>query len=390
MAYVNATYSVPKSGTLEKKAASIAYGLTVGSWTELPATRQKEMQKHLGVVQAIQETEDRALITIGYPLMNLGSSFSSLLITVFGKLSMDQEIRLEDLELPEAWLKEYTGPRLGIEGIRQALGVYNRPLLMSIFKSAIGFSADEMAREFYKQAIGGADLIKDDEVLLTESPAAFVSRVRRMVAEVNNIYTEVGRKILYVAHLAGKTSTLVDQALRAIDVGAMAFLVSPYVHGLDTLAELRRALPEEIVLVSHPAFAGAIYQGDRVGVSTPLLLGKLLRIAGADMSLFPSPYGSVTLKRSESLAVGDALRQPIQGIKSAWPVPSAGIHPGLIKKLMEDFGLDVVVNAGGGIHGHPQGAIAGARAFQQAMDHLLTAAPVGPELEIALAKWGVS
>ena len=88
-----------------------------------------------------------------------------------------------------------------------------------------------------------------------------------------------------------------------------------------------------------------------------------MRLAGADLSLFPSPYGSVVMPKSQNLAVRDALiREPLPQ-KAVFPVPSAGIHPGLVPLLLHDFGSDVVVNAGGGVHGHPGGAAAGGKAF---------------------------
>ena len=47
--YVHVTYLVHgKPGSdFQKKAQGIAIGLTVGSWTDLPAARKEAMQKHL-------------------------------------------------------------------------------------------------------------------------------------------------------------------------------------------------------------------------------------------------------------------------------------------------------------------------------------------------------
>ncbi|MNE92429.1 2,3-diketo-5-methylthiopentyl-1-phosphate enolase [compost metagenome] len=64
---------------------------------------------------------------------------------------------------------------------------------------------------------------------------------------------------------------------------------------------------------------------------------------------------------------------------------------------MKDFGTDVVVNAGGGIHGHPMGTAAGGRAFQQAIAATLrgqalreAASEAGhEELQAAINAWGI-
>ncbi|MFP3473178.1 hypothetical protein R0J90_24260, partial [Micrococcus sp. SIMBA_144] len=62
----------------------------------------------------------------------------AVLTTVFGKLSLDGEVKLVDLEFSDDLKKTYPGPRFGIDGIRELTGVKERPLLMSIFKGVIG------------------------------------------------------------------------------------------------------------------------------------------------------------------------------------------------------------------------------------------------------------
>jgi ribulose-bisphosphate carboxylase large chain len=59
------------------------------------------------------------------------------------------------------------------------------------------------------------------------------------------------------------------------------------------------------------------------------------------------------------------------GLKTVLPVASGGLHPGLVPALLEIFGNDVVLQAGGGIHGHPDGTACGATAMRQAVDATL-------------------
>ena len=62
--------------------------------------------------------------------------------------------------------------------------------------------------------------------------------------------------------------------------------------------------------------------------------------------------------------------------------------------LIKDFGTDSVINAGGGIHGHPDGAKGGAKAFRSAVEAVLTgkalsdAAYEDEALSKALELWG--
>jgi 2,3-diketo-5-methylthiopentyl-1-phosphate enolase len=82
-------------------------------------------------------------------------------------------------------------------------------------------------------------------------------------------------------------------------------------------------------------------------------------------------------------------------LPTSFPVPSAGIHPGLVPLILKDFGSQVVVNAGGGIHGHPMGTVAGGQAFRQAIEGCLAGeslhvyAQKHPELKAAIDAWGL-
>lgn len=180
-------------------------------------------------------------------------------------------------------------------------------------------------------------------------------------------------------------------------------------YGFDVLHELSADPEINIPIMAHPALAGATYPSPHYGISPSVLLGKLMRLAGADLVLFPSPYGSVVMPKEENLAIKHVLLtndlrkdytyQAPSNIEltlaPSFPVPSAGIHPGLVPLILRDFGQDVIVNAGGGIHGHPMGTIAGGQAFRQAIDATLQGktlrdyALTHPELQSAIDTWGI-
>jgi 2,3-diketo-5-methylthiopentyl-1-phosphate enolase len=398
--YVLATYLVHGKQDFYKKAEGIAVGLTVGTWTELPQEKKEKMAAHLGKVFQVQELSPthegvpRALLTIGYPVANLTPDFPAILTTVFGKLSMDGQIKLMDVELPDEFLARFPGPRFGIEGIRKILSAEDRPLLMSIFKQCIGLSLDELKEEYQKQIDGGVDVVKDDEIFFQDDEAPAVERVRAF--EQQNLKREehTGRKALYAVNLTGPVTGLVDKAKRLVEAGASCLLLNVTPYGLDILHRLAADQEINVPIMAHPALSGALYASDHYGVAAPLWLGKLMRWAGADMVLYPSPYGSVAMQREEALEVAEWLREDSLH-RPAFPGPSAGIHPGLVPVLYRDFGNQLIVNAGGGIHGHPQGSTAGGKAFAAAISAMVQgrslqeAANEVPELAQAIEKWGV-
>lgn len=411
-AYCTATYRLfDDKADFEKKAVGIAVGLTVGSWTELPEAKRKTMERHLGQVVSVVVHEPElgaepgslassryADIVIAYPDANFSRDIPALLVTVFGKLSMDGRIKLIDLSVSDQFASAFRGPAFGIGGVRELLNVHDRPLLMSIFKSVIGYDLPELREQFLQQALGGVDLIKDDEILFENPLTPIEKRVEACMAAAKEAEAQTGQKLLYAVNVTGRMSQLRAQAKKAIDAGANALLFNVLAYGFDALQELAEDPDISVPIAAHPAVAGAFYPSPYHGIAAPLLLGKLMRLAGADLVLFPSPYGSVVMPKEETLAIKDVLlSMKDTALKPSFPVPSAGIHPGLVPLLMSDFGTESVVNAGGGVHGHRLGAAAGGRAFRQAIDATQSgvslesyAAETGhQELKIAIEQWGV-
>ncbi|MED4604532.1 2,3-diketo-5-methylthiopentyl-1-phosphate enolase, partial [Paenibacillus validus] len=311
--YCIATYRCyDEKADFHKKATGIAVGLTVGSWTDLPEARKAEMEKHLGRVVSVDVHEPAAGeslgeryadIRIAYPDVNFSRDIPALLVTVFGKLSMDGRIKLTDLTFSPSFLDAFPGPRFGLQGVRDLLGVQDRPLLMSIFKSVIGHDLPALREQFYQQALGGVDLIKDDEILFENPLTPIERRVEACMEAAEQAGRETGQKLLYAANLTGPTFGLVEQARRAIGAGANALLFNVLAYGFDALAELSRHPDVNVPIMAHPALAGAFYPSAYHGISANVLLGKLMRLAGADLVLFPSPYGSVVMPLEENMAI---------------------------------------------------------------------------------------
>ena len=63
--------------------------------------------------------------------------------------------------------------------------------------------------------------------------------------------------------------------------------------------------------------------------------------------------------------MGIQMLAPLGHIKPVFPMPGGGTTQGHIEDVIHKFGKDVMIAAGGAIHGHPMGPAAGARAFRQ-------------------------
>lgn len=383
-----------------KKAEEIALGLTVGSWTHLPELEKNQLRKHKGRVVSVEglssgkdSSETAAIVKIAYPTANFSPDLPAILTTAFGKLSLDGKIKLIDLHFSEEVKSFFPGPRFGIGGLRKKLNVFDRPLLMSIFKGVLGKDMAFLTAQLREQALGGIDIVKDDEILFENELTPFEKRITEGTKVLNEVFEETGHRTLYAVNLTGRTFELKEKARKAASLGADLLLFNVFAYGLDVLQELREDDGIGLPIMAHPAVSGALAASGVYGISYSLLLGKLLRYAGADFSLFPSPYGSVALEKGQALSIGEALTNN-DFSKKTFPVPSAGIHPGLVPLLFRDFGVDSVINAGGGVHGHPDGAKGGGMAFRQAIDLTLrgislTTYPTDYlELKKAINLWG--
>ncbi|MCC5893728.1 2,3-diketo-5-methylthiopentyl-1-phosphate enolase [Exiguobacterium sp.] len=377
-----ATYEINRTDRVADIAEKIALELTVGTWTDLPHLERQQLQAYRGEVVSTSHTDATIRFTIRYPIENVSPDFSSMLTTTFGKLSLDDSVRLIDFELPASLSTDFPGAKFGVDGIREQLGVDDRPLVMSIFKGVIGRDLQFLEQQLRDQLAGGIDIVKDDEILYDNPLTPSLERARIGASVIQEHFNTTGKRALYAVTLSGPVFGLRDQARRLIEAGATALLFNVYTYGLDALRELAKDPAIRVPILAHPAFAGALTGS----ISHSLLLGKFIRLAGADLTLFPSPYGSLATPPDEAFAIRDFSAKP-HWSKPILPVPSAGIHPGLVEDIIRDFGTDVVINAGGGIHGHPDGAAAGARAFRQAIEQALGQTGRTDALDAALKVW---
>jgi ribulose 1,5-bisphosphate carboxylase large subunit-like protein len=97
--------------------------------------------------------------------------------------------------------------------------------------------------------------------------------------------------------------------------------------------------------------------------------------------------------KAEVLENIEACKSEMGEINPVLPVASGGLHPRLVPALLETFGNDVVLQAGGGIHGNPLGTVSGAKAMRQAVEATLEGktleeyAKTHKELPAALDTW---
>ena len=109
---------------------------------------------------------------------------------------------------------------------------------MSIFKGVIGRDLADIKEQLRQQALGGVDLIKDDEIFFENELAPFETRIIEGKQVLKETREETGHKTLYAVNLTGRTAELRDKARRAAELGADALLLNVFAYGLDVMQSL--------------------------------------------------------------------------------------------------------------------------------------------------------
>ncbi|MDM9381937.1 RuBisCO large subunit C-terminal-like domain-containing protein [Chlorogloeopsis sp. ULAP01] len=385
---IEVDYRFPAGVDPQKQARIIAVGQTVGTWDARFAHREAALRSHLGEVVSVQ-TEAKtgcSIATIRFSKANVENDVASLLTMIFGKYSMAGVAKVVAVRLPQNY---GLTSKLGIAGIRECLGVFERPLVMAIFKPALGLSATDHAAILAEVAHAGLDIIKDDEILGDLDIAPTLERLKECCQVIEEVKQKTGRTVLYAVNVTGRADKLLEKARLLVRQGANALLLNALSYGFSVLEALVADPEINVPIFAHPALAGAMGAAPDHGIAYSVVLGTLMAHAGADAVLYPAHYGSLPFDSVEEGKIRDILRS-----RGVFPVPSAGIHPGIVPKALADYGQDVILNAGTGIMDHPDGAASGVQAFFEALER----AAVGESFAIdtlpqgllrrAVEKWG--
>ncbi|XES77736.1 MAG: type III ribulose-bisphosphate carboxylase [Candidatus Bathyarchaeia archaeon] len=358
----------PDGMTFMEAAGAIAAESSVGTWTEL--TTEKPYVKKLAA-HVYSLTDGTA--KIAYPLElfedgNMPNILSSVAGNVFGLKAL-RNLKLMDLQLPAELTKSFKGPRYGIEGIRKLLNVQDRPLVGTIIKPKLGLKSEDHAEVAYEAWAGGCDIVKDDENLSSQKFNPFEERLHATLDARDRAEAETGEKKVYMINITAEMETMMERADMVIDHGGRYVMVDILTCGWSALQTLRKQ-DYRLVIHAHRAGHAAFTKNPLHGIAMRPI-AAVARAIGVDQLHVGTVVGKMSETKTEVMENIDACKAPMHGLKPVMPVASGGVHPRLVPALLEVFGKDVVIQAGGGIHGHPDGTKTGALAMRHAVDAAL-------------------
>ena len=383
-------YVEPEGISLEEAAGGVAAESSIGTWTEL-TTEKPYVERLAAHVFSVEGN----VVKIAYPVElfeggNMPNILSSVAGNVFGLKAL-KNLRLNDVEFPVELLQSFKGPRFGVEGVRELLKVRERPLVGTIIKPKLGLKTVDHARVAYEAWAGGCDVVKDDENLSSQRFNPFEERVVQTLESRDKAEAETGERKVYMVNVTAETETMLKRAEFVLAHGGEYVMVDILTCGFSALQTLRDQ-GFKLVVHAHRAGHSAFTKNLKHGISMRVI-AKVARIIGVDQLHVGTVVGKMSETKQEVLENIEACKMPMGGLKRVLPVASGGLHPGLVPALMETFGKDFVIQAGGGIHGHTDGTFAGATAMRQAVDAVLEGktleeyAGTHKELRTALELW---
>ncbi len=382
----------------------------------------------------------KELVWIAYPwrLFDRGGNIQNILTYVVGNvLGMKQinALKFLDVWFPPAMLEQYDGPSYTLDDMKKYLGIKGRPVLGTIIKPKMGLTSAEYAEVCYDFWVGGGDFVKNDEPQANQDFCPYDKMVLHVKESMDKAVKETGKKKVHSFNVsASDYDTMIERCEMiqnaGFEKGSYAFLIDGLTAGWMAVQTLRRKYPD-VFIHFHRAAHGAFTRPENpIGFSV-LILSKFARLAGAS-GIHTGTAGVGKMKGSPKddlipahnilhlLSKGHIFEQSWakipkadkdlinlikedthhhlileddswRGIKKCAPIISGGLNPTKLKSFIDlAKTTDFITTMGAGVHAHPNGTKAGAKALVQAMEAYQKRIPIEeyakkkPELKKAI------
>ena len=350
MEKISLTYLLTTKANPKIFATEIAYEQSV----EIPAeliSEAKILKNIVGRIVSITPpiAKNQYQVIIEYPLAIINDSLNQLLNLMYGNISLKKGIKCIDLTLPESFMKRIHGPKYGVAGIREKLGVYDRPLSCAALKP-LGKSPQELANICRQFALGGIDIIKDDHNLGDQIFCPFQDRLKLCKEAIDKGQEKTGRKILYFANITGSLEDMYKQIDFAARMNIDGLLFQPMIVGLDFLYSLVKNKNYSFFLMAHPALSGAFFNSPCEGIAPEVLLGTLFRLAGAEAVVFPNFTGRFSFDEDACRKIAQNLSTSELTIQPSFPTPAGGINMRTLPEIKKKYQSDTIYLIGADLY----------------------------------------
>jgi ribulose-bisphosphate carboxylase large chain len=362
----------------------------------------------------------RELVWIAYPwrIFDRQANVQNILTFIVGNVLGMKEVsalKLLDVWFPPEMLEHYSGPSYTLDDMRKYLGVYERPILGTIIKPKIGLTASEYAEVCYDFWRGGGDFVKNDEPQADQDFCDYKLMVKYVKEAMDRAVKETGKNKVHSFNVSAVDfDTMIKRCETIINAGfekgSYAFLIDGITSGWTAVQTLRNKYPD-VFIHFHRAAHGAFTRKENPFGFSVLVLSKFARLAGASgIHTGTAGVGKMAGSPEEDIvAANEILKTAAMGhffsqnwarvpatdkdiielvkedhahhithhnenenwraLKKCCPIISGGLNPTLLKPFIDIMqGTDFITTMGAGVHAHPKGTRAGAKALVQACE----------------------
>ncbi len=414
MERITATYFIETPSNPEKAAEVLTGEQSSGTFVAVPGETAELKERFAARVESVEVMNtvnqpsipsDKATATqyhqctvkVSWSVENFGANLPVMISTVQGNLYELRQftgLKLMELEFPDSYVKDYRGPKFGIEGCRRLTGVENRPMIGTIIKPSIGLTPQQTADIVETLGEAGIDFVKDDELLSSSANSTFEERVKVVMNVVNRLADKTGKKIMYAFNLSGEIDEMLQRYETIVEAGgtcAMISLNSVGISGVKKICDIG-----ELAIHGHRNGWGMLTRHPLLGIDFSAYQ-KLWRLAGVDQIHVNGIENKFWESDDSVVRSIEACLTPLGETKTVLPVVSSGQWGGqAFETWRRTKTTDLLYMAGGGIMAHPLGPSAGVMALQQAWKgavdglQLQDAIATYPEFAKSVEKFGNS
>jgi len=274
---------------------------------------------------------------------------------VFG-LEKIASLRLQDIRLPQWWLKTFRGPTYGSSLLDKIFESPSRPLVSSMISPEVGLDWQNYREKALASFLGGCDIVRDSPQFNNQI-IPFEQRVPAMLALMQECTQKTGMPKMYFPNVSGPGDLVMRHVETVIKNRGRGVVVNFQAAGFGILQMVRNLFPELMIYADRTSHATTA-RNKRQGISMTTL-GKLARVAGADLVEIGSITGDMVENEAHVVQLHANLLADIfktsdpnrfdqdwHGLGNSLPVTSGGLTADDIRGLRQRFGNHVVLQFG--------------------------------------------
>lgn len=206
-------------------------------------------------------------------------------------------------------------------------------------KPKVCLNPKDTAAVAYEAAVGGVDLIKDDETLTNQRFCPLMDRLAAVMDALERAEQETGRTVLYALNVTTGGDAIVE-------AGANMLMVDVLTAGFSAVQALAADPAITVPIHVHRTMHGALTRNPHHGIALRPI-AKLVRLCGGDQLHTGMVSGKMGGSAAEIRGDNTILTESWGPVAPVFPVASGGLHPGKVHAELAALGTEIVLQAGG-------------------------------------------